>query len=263
MKGLKTLLWLEHRRSWVWAVSLIGSLAFWAWGLKEVLVMNVSERLGIRAGLLLAAASIGAVVLCLMIGRIRAETRNGQQQVLLLTPPNGYTHIAARYLYAAGVAFVYFITIGFLFWWIMALAGIHLDPTTLVELILAVPFYAIGVTVLPMMAWTLLLMVFISAYRISGPGWVPGTVMILGTPFAFRWLVDGIVRVSYTLPGWRLFANAPAALIERFGQPDAEVTIQVNEVMYRGMPLEPLLIMLALTAVLLAIAGRIWQEVEA
>jgi hypothetical protein len=263
MKGFKTLLWLEHRRSWVWAVSLLGSLAFWAWGIKQVLVMDLAERLGIRAGLLGMAAAIGALVLCLMIGRIRAETRHGQYQVLLLTPPSGYVHIAARYLYAAGVAFVYFVTIGFLYWWIMALAGIHLDPTTLVELILALPFYAMSVTVLPLLAWTLVLMVFISAYRISGPGWVPGTVMILGTPFAFRWLVDGIVRVCYTLPGWRLFANAPVALIERFGQPDPETVIEVNQILYNGVPLEPMLTMLALTAVLLAIAGRIWQEVEA
>jgi len=263
MMRFKTLLWLEHRRSWIWAISLVGSLAFWAWGIKQVRVMEVGERLGIRGGLLAMAAAIGALVLCLMIGRIRAETRHGQYQVLLLTPAGGYTHILSRFLYAAGVAFVYSVTIGFLYWWIMALAGIHLDSTTLVELILAVPFYAISVTVLPLLAWTLLLMVFISAYRTSGPGWVPGTVMILGTPFAFRWLVDGIVGVSYSLPAWRLFSHAPAALIERFGQPDPEVTIQVNEVLYRGVPLEPLLIMLALTVVLLTIAGRIWQEVEA
>jgi len=263
MKGFKTLLWLEHRRSWVWAVSLLGSLAFWAWGIKQVYVSEVGERLGIRGGLLALAAMIGALVLCLMIGRIRAETRHGQYQVLLLTPPSGYVHIASRYLYAAGVAFVYAITIGFLFWWIMALAGIHLDPTTLVELTLAVPFYAISVTVLPAMAWTLLLMVFISAYRISGPGWVPGTVMLLGTPFAFRWLVEGIARVSYTLPGWRLFANAPTALIERFGQMDPETVTQMNDILYNGVPIEPLLIMLAVTAALLALAGRIWQEVEA
>jgi hypothetical protein len=263
MKGFKTLLWLEHRRSWVWAVALLGSLAFWAWGIKQVTVMDLGERLGIRAGLLLAAATIGVLVLCLMIGRIRAETRHGQYEVLLLTPPSGYAHIAARYLYAAGVALVYFVTIGFLYWWIMALAGIHLDPTTLVELILALPFYASSVTVLPLLAWTLLLMVFISAYRISGPGWIPGTVMVLGTPFAFRWLVDGIVRISYSLPGWRLFSNAPAVLIERFGPPDPEAVVQINDVVYNGVPIEPLLIMLALSAVLLALAGRIWREVEA
>ncbi len=263
MKSLRTLLWLEHRRSWVWMASLLGSLAFWAWGIKQVRVMEVGERLGIRAGLLAMAAAVGVFVLCLMIGRIRAETRHGQYQVLLLTPPSGYTHVAARYLYAIGVALVYFITIGFLYWWIMALAGIHLDPTTLIELVLAVPFYAMCITVLPLLAWTLLLMVFISAYRVSGPGWVPGTVMLLGTPFVFRWLGEGIVRVSYSLPGWRLFANAPAALIERFGQPDPEAVLEIDRFLYLGVPLEPLLIMLALAAVMLVIAGRIWQEVEA
>ena len=263
MRSLKTLLWLEHRRSWVWAVSLLGSLAFWAWGIKQVRVMEVGERLGIRCGLLAVAAGIGVLVLCLMIGRIRAETRHGQYQVLLLTPPSGYAHVAARFLYAAGVGLVYAITIGFLYWWIMALAGIHLDPTSLVELTLAVPFYAIAVTVLPLLAWTLLLMVFVSAHRISGPGWIPGTVMIVGTPFAVRWLVTGIGRIAYSLPGWRLFARAPAALIERFGQPDPEATAQINEIAYHGVPIEPLLVMLAVTVVLLVIAGRIWQEVEA
>jgi hypothetical protein len=263
MRSFKTLIWLEHRRSWVWAVSLLGSLLFWAWGIKQVLVMDVGERLGIRSGLLAIAAGIGALVLCLMIGRIRAETRHGQYQVLLLTPPNGITHVMARFAYASAVAVAYFITIGFLYWWIMALAGVHLDSTSLVELVLGVPFYLMSVSVLPILSWTLLLMVFISAYRTSGPGWVPGTVMILGTPFAFRWLIDGIGRISYSLPGWHVFANAPDALIERFGPLDPETSMQVGDVLYRGVPIEPLLIMLAITAAFLILAGRIWQEVEA
>ncbi len=263
MRSFKTLLWLEHRRSWIWAVSLLGSLAFWAWGIKQVRVMDVSERLGIRGGLLFVAGAIGALVLCLMVGRIRSETRQGQYQVLLLTPPSGHVHIGARYLYAAGVAFGYTIAIGFLCWWIMALAGIHLDARSLFELTLAVPFYATSVTILPLLAWTLLLMVFISAYRISGPGWIPGTVMILGTPFAVRWLINGIVRVSYSLPGWRLLANIPDPVVERLRAGDPEATIPMSEALYKGLPIEPLLIMLALTVVLLALAGRIWQEVEA
>jgi len=263
MRSFKTLLWLEHRRSWVWAVALLGSLAFWAWGIKQVLVWDVGERLAIRSGLLFTAGAIGVVVLCMMIGRIRSETRHGQYQVLLLTPPSGYAHVGARYLYAAGVAFAYFIAIGFLYWWITALAGIHLDVRSLFELVLAAPFYAISVSVLPLLAWTLLLMVFISAYRISGPGWIPGTVMLLGTPFALRWLLNGIFRISYSMPGWRLFANVPMAVIERLGQPDPETALRIEQVAYDGVPIEPMLIMLALTAVLLAIAGRIWQEVEA
>ncbi len=263
MKGLKTLLWLEHRRSWVWAVSLLGSLAFWAWGIKQVSVMDVGERLGIRAGLLGMACAIGALVLCLMIGRIRAETRHGQYQVLLLTPPSGYAHIAARYLYAAGVAVVYFVTIGFLFWWIFELAGIRFDAGTLLDLVLAVPSYAVSVTVLPLLAWTLLLMVFISAYRISGPGWVPGTVMILGTPFAFRWLVNGVTRISYSLPAWRMLERLPMTVASRFATVDPETSAEIVRVSRAGAPIEPLLIMLALTAVLLVLAGRIWQEVEA
>ena len=263
MKRFSTLVWLEHRRNWLWSLPLMGSLVFWAWGIKQVLIMSVEERLGIRAGLLMGAATIGTVLLVMMIGRIRSETRNGQYQVLLMSPPSGYTHILARFTYAAGVGFAYFIAIGFMFWWILELAGVSLDPRSLFELILAIPLYGMSVMVLPILAYTLLLMVFISAYRISGKGWIPGTVMLLGTPIALDWIGSGIGRILYTLPGWQVFANAPAALAERFGEFDPEVSVEIGEVLYSGLPIEPMLVMLAITAALLAIAGRIWQEVEA
>jgi len=258
-----TLLWLEHRRNWAWAVSLLGSLAFWAWGIQQVRVTILAHQLGIRVWLLAIAAAIGAVVLCLMVGRIRSETRHGQYELLLLTPPSGYAHVGARYVYAVGVAFAYYIAIGFLSWWIFALAGIHFDARTLAELILALPFYAMSVSVLPLLAWTILLMVFVSAYRVSGPGWVPGTVMALGTPFAVRWLARGMFHIAYRLPGWRLLVDVPAAFPEWTGPLRAESVFQFDPAAYQGFPLEPMLILLALTAVLLLVAGRIWQEVEA
>jgi hypothetical protein len=263
MKRFSTLVWLEHRRNWIWSLPLMGSLLFWAWGIKQVTVMDVGERLGIRVGLLMGAVTIGALVLCIMIGRIRSETRNGQYQVLLMSPPSGYTHITARFTYAAAVGFAYYIAIGFLFWWIFALAGIHFDARSLVDLVLAMPFYGISIVVLPLLAYTLLLMVFVSAYRISGRGWIPGVVMLLGTPFVLQKLTDWGARVLWKLPGWQLFSTAPAALAERFGEVDPETLIEFNEILYNGVPVEPMLIMLAVTAVLLVIAGRIWQEVEA
>jgi len=39
--------------------------------------------------------------------------------------------------------------------------------------------------------------------------------------------------------------------------------MDINTALYQGVPVEPMLVMLGLTAVLLLIAGRIWQEVEA
>ncbi len=263
MKRFMTLVWLEHRRNWMWSLPLLGSLLFWAWGIKQVLIMDVAERLAIRSGLLLAAAVIGAVVLAIMVGRIRSETRNGQYQVLLMTPPSGYAHIGARFAYAAAIGFAYYIAIGFMFWWILELAGLHLDARSLFDLILFTPFYALNITVLPMLAYVLLLMVFISAFRISGSGWIPGLTMLLASPFAYSWLGEGIVKVAYTLPGWKLFVNAPAAIIERFGQIDPEIGTEINTAIYAGAPIEPLLIMIGLTIVLLVVTGRIWQEVEA
>jgi len=260
MKAFATLLWLEHRRSWVWALSLVGSLAFWGWGIKQVQVIDVAERLSIRFGLLTAAALIAPIVLCLMVGRIRSETRHGRYQVLLMTPPSGYAHVFSRFVYTATVALAYYIVIGMLYWWIAALAGVHFDARTLVELVLGAPAYVLCITVLPLLAWTVLLMLFVSAYRISGQGWVPGSVMILGTPFALRHLVDGMVNVAYSLPGWHIFANAPQALDPIASRLDVMTS---NQAVYNGVPIEPLLIMLGLTAAMLLLAGRIWQEVEA
>jgi hypothetical protein len=257
MKGFATLFWLEARRSWVWAVSLLGSLAFWAWGIEQVRLVQVGERLGLRGSLLSAASMLGALVLVLMIGRIRSETRGGQFQVLLVSPPSGYVHIAARYAFAAATAIIYYVAIGFLFWWIAEKAGIHLDAASAAQMTLGLPLYLMVLTVLPLLAWTLLLMVFVGAYRLSGPGWIPGTAMVLGTAFSMRYLIEGLARISYQLPGWRIFQNLQV-LLDRAAW-EADVAGYQG---YIAMPQEPFWVMLALTLVLLALAGTIWQEVE-
>jgi len=257
MKGFATLLWLEARRSWVWAAALIGSLAFWAWGIEQVRLMQVGERLGVRAILLIVASMTGALVLALMIGRFRSETRGGQYQVLLLTPPSGYVHVGARYTFAAATAIVYYIAIGFLFWWIAEKAGIHLDAASAAQVTLALPLYLMVITILPFLAWVLLWMVFISSYRISGSGWIPGTVMLLGSFFSLRFLVEGLIDIAYRLPSWRLFQNLQTAIDRAAWEAEIEG--------YGGfiaMPQEPFWVMLALIVVFLALAGRIWQEVE-
>ena len=71
---------------------------------------------------------------------------------------------------------------------------------------------------------------------------------------------DGII---YALPGWQIFGNAPKALIERFGPLDPKVSTEMSQIVYQGVPIEPLLLMIAITALFLFLAGRIWQEVEA
>lgn len=256
MRGFLTLLWLEYRRSRVWAAALLGSLLFWFWGLNQVTVTNVGERAGIRVAIVGIAALVGVIVLCFMIGRIRGETRHGQYQILLLTPPSGYLHVLARLLFALCVGIVYYVIIGGLLWWVALQAGIHPDTGSVLQLLLVGPFYGIGIVLVPLLIWMLLLMVFSGAYRLSGPNWIPGIMMVAGTPFLFRWIGEGILSVSYSLPTWRMYTQL-TALVERFSPEELEIT--VNGV---PVPQEPLWIMLALSVVMLIIAGRIWQEVE-
>ncbi|MCK4392538.1 hypothetical protein KAX17_06495, partial [Candidatus Bipolaricaulota bacterium] len=251
------LLWLEYRRSRVWAAALLGSLLFWFWGLNQVTVTDVGERAGIRVAIVGIAALVGVIVLCFMIGRIRGETRRGQYQILLLTPPSGYLHVLARFLFALGVAIVYYVIIGGLLWWVTVQAGIHPDAGSVLQLLLAGPFYCIGAVLVPFLVWTLLLMVFSSAYRLSGPNWIPGIVMVVGTPFLFRWIADGIVRLSYWLPAWPMFGGFTQLIDEVEIETEIVITTQGALV-----PQEPLWIMLAVSIVMLMIAGRIWQEVE-
>lgn len=257
MNGFKTLLWLEYCRSRVWAVALWGSLLFWAWGLQQITVTDPSERLAIRATIVGVAALVGAVVLCFMIGRLRSETRRGQYQILLLTPPPGYLHILARFLFAFAVGSIYYVVLGGLMWWVAAQAGMRLGAGSVLQLMLALPFYGVGVTLVPLLAWMLLLMVFISAYRLWGPGWVPGIVMILGSPWILRWYSARLADLAFTLPPWHLFAGAIRLL---------EGTSLGKEIPAAGttlvLPQEPLWGMLIFGAVMLVLAGRIWQEVE-
>jgi len=258
MRGFMTLLWLEYRRSRVWGVALIGSLAFWAWGLNQVNVRDIAEQLGIRAVLLGIAAALGGLVLSFMIGRIRSETRQGQYQILLLTPPAGYVHVAVRYVFALVVAVPYFTGIGGLVWWIVGQTGLSLDAGTVAQLVLVCPLYAIGALLIPLLSWTLLLMIFVSAYRISGSGWIPGTVMVLGSPFVLRWYSDWLIHISYTLPGWRLFEGVRALIASTTWGAE----IDTSGVTALVLPQEPLWGMFLLAVVMLVIAGRIWQEVE-
>ena len=156
-----------------------------------------------------------------------------------------------------------FVTIGFLYWWIAELAGIHFDAVTLIELILGLPFFGMAMVVFPMLAWVLLLMVVVSSYRLAGSGWIPGTVMVFGSGVALGKLGEIMARVAYALPGWRIFRHALGAVVERFGPIDPDVSMEMSQVIYQGLPIEPLLIMLAVTALMIFLAGRIWQEVEA
>jgi len=257
MRGFATLLWLEYRRSRVWAAALLGSLAFWFWGLNQVMVSDFGERAGIRVGIVGVAAAVGLVVLCFMIGRIRGETRRGQYQILLLTPPSGYLHILARVIFALGVGIVYYVILGGLLWWVAARAGIHPGTGSVLQLLFAGPFYGIGAILVPFLSWTLLLMVFLSAFRLSGPSWIPGIVMVAGTPFLFRWISEGIFELSYSLPAWSMFSGFTRLIDEAEIETEIMITTQGALV-----PQEPLWIMLALSVVMLTIAGRIWQEVE-
>ena len=257
MRRLKTLLWLESRRSWVWAVALVGSLAFWAWGLNQVGAEGVAERFGIRVGLLGLAAALGALALCFMIGRIRSETRQGQYQILLLTPPSGYVHIAARFAFALAIGILYAVAIGGLAWWSAARAGVRFDAASVLQLVLVCPLYGVGVFLVPLLSWTLLLMVFVSAYRVSETGWIPGTVMVLGTPFLVHWYTAGLARLAFALPGWHLFGGV-WLLLQQSSVGD-QMDLSTGGIV---LPQVPLWGMLLVSLALLFLAGRIWQEVE-
>ena len=172
-----------------------------------------------------------------------------------------HAHLGAVHLTSA-VAAVYSIAIGGLFWWTLAQAKIPLSVADISQLTLGFPLYALATILIPAMAWTLLLMVYISAYRVSGPSWIPGTVMILTTPFLGHWLGRLFVRVSYSLPGWHVLTDMQRVL-DALGN-STTATFQAEGVVETAaiIPQEPVWIMLVLSIGMLILAGRIWQEVE-
>lgn len=264
MRGFTTLYWLELRRSGVWAVALLGSLALWAWGIYQAQAIPAEEGAEVRMILLVMAAVVGAGVLALMVGRLRGDSRGGQYQVLLLTPPSGLTHIAARFAFACSVACVYYLAWSGLLCWAAAMAGSPLGAGDVVRLVAAASGYSLACVAAPLLAWTLLLTTFTSAYRVSGPAWVPGTVMVIGSVLASRWLIEGTARITYRLPSWALYVGhaAPSStLIEASPSGGRTIVVAAQGVVY--LPQEPLWIGLAVAALLVVVAGRIWREVEA
>ncbi len=254
MSGFKTLLWREFRSSWGWAVGIIGSLAVWAWlaymlsgalGRPDTVVASFLSLISI-------AFVIGMIVLAFMVGRLYGEIKREENRFLFLSPLSGYTHVIARLAFAAGIGWIYALGLGLLGWLTFVRAGAQLGIGDIVQLVLVSPTFIAVTLMMPTLAWVLLLVMFMSAYRLSRLGWLAVIAMGAGTPVSL--IYAGVNTLGHRLPVWHLAAGIAAALRE-FG---VNGTVSVPNIIHSGDVVGALL----LTALLVFLAGRLWEEVE-
>jgi len=246
---LPTLLWLELRKHTGWLTVLGGILA-----LSLVVVLRVRQEVagrpfGDQGGLfalqfvlLFLAALAGFLLLLIALGRAsRAETW------LLLSVPPGITHQLARFIFGATALLVFAGGLAGLLWWGSSAFGLEVGLIGMLGLALYLVILGLPLLALALLGRTLTL-----AYGLSRLGWLSGIATALGAFNLLGWLFELSARTIYSfLPVW------PLPALRLAGQD------LLGEVPVSGLPSEPLLYGLVLTALLIGLAGRVWDEVEA
>ncbi|PZA07958.1 MULTISPECIES: hypothetical protein [unclassified Meiothermus] len=246
---LPTLLWLELRKQLGWLMLLGGILL-----LSLVVALRVRQEAmgqpldsvgGLFAGqfaVFITAAFAGFLLLLAALGRAgRVESW------LLLSVPPGLIHQLARFLFAGAVLLVFAEALAGLFWWGTRGFGLELSLPG----VLGLALYGV-ILGLPLLALALLGQTLTWAYGLSRLGWLSGAALVLGIVALLGWFFELSARTAYAfLPVWPF----PAV---RFQGVDL-----LAEAPVAGLPGEPLLYALLLTALGIVLAGRIWDEVEA
>ena len=261
MSGFKTLVWREFRSSWSWAVGLIASLAVWAW-LAYMLSGALGPPAAVAVSLLFLSIAfvLGMIVLAFMVGRLYGEIKREENRFLFLSPLSGYTHVIARLTFAVGVGWIYALGLGLLGWLTLVRAGAQLGIGDIVQLVLVSPTFITVTLMMPTLAWVLLLVMFMSSYRLSRLGWLAVIAMGAGTPVSL--IYAGVNTLDHHLPVWHLAPGIVRFLGHVANNPvparGNSWTILVPNIIHSGDLLGALLF----AGLLVFLAGRLWEEVE-
>jgi hypothetical protein len=239
MNALPTLLWLEWRKHWNLVLGLGVLLALGAYMLFTSLP-SIESTLMVAAPLLVAAA-----VLILVLG-----TRPIREDLaLLLSPPAGWLHQLGRFVFLAllGSLLIFPAT--------LTLLGLVAAPLRVPDLgrwdwgLLAAAYLWLGVW-WPVVAGILLLRSLDLAYQLSRTSWL---VVLVGSLGLLN-LAGTLVKLGAQHVWYRWFPQIPLP---------GDLERGYGEGALLGLPAEPLLIGPLIATLLIWLAGRIWDEVEA
>lgn len=260
MNGFRTLLWKEYRSSRGWAIGLVGSLGLWMWIVNMISNKGIEDRLAVRSLIITVAFVVGVIVLSFMVGRLHGEIKRGEHRALLLSPIPRYLHILARLVFALAVGLIYSIGLGILVWWAFSHAGAHLDAISIMQLVAAFPAFGVVTLLMPTLAWVLLLVLFVSAYRLSRLSMVAVIMIFVGTPTSL--IYRGIIALDHHLPVWSVAPGITSFLERLAGTPsqgeESAWTMALPGVVHYG----DIVGMFLLTGLILFLAARLWEEME-
>lgn len=240
MSAIPTLLWLEFRKSQSFVAVLAGILLLVGVGLARLGAnpLNGVEQEAIA--LFSIAVTVGSTLL--VVALFMAARQDGAG--LLLSAPGGLVHQVARFVYWGLLGALFGLVLAVLMWNYLdrAVPGMPgLDET------LKLVFYGLGLFWLPGVAYVLLAFSYVQSYQLSRLAWLAALVAFVG----FFSLGEALVRVGSRIA----YGALPPVVISLESLGGRLDDLQ--------LPLEPLLLSLALAAGLVVLAGRVWDEVEA
>ncbi len=254
MNAFTTLMWLEFRKYNGWLLGLVAILAGCAWLFSQILrnlptnqFEGTGAVLGIGLTTLIGLINAFAFFYGAEAGR---DYRNGRWTLLLGSPLPGWLQVSVRVLFAFLV--VTGLTIGM----ITLIYQMAIKPAGVVVplgFFLSLWTYVLGG--LPIIAFSLFLSMFTTAYLPRKTQVIAGFVGVLGSTYLVGLLVRLLEPIGYRLPAWQVplpnFSMLPA---------DTRNELTINN---QGLPTEVFIALLVVSALLFYLTSRMWHEVEA
>lgn len=252
MKVFLTLLWLELRKLWAWALGLLALLLLIAWIVYQVNHTQFNQTSGtdlpvallINLTVLIMSAQFAWLMPLLLATGMLSESRRGQLELLLSSPAPGMLHVLARFTFAFLVLLLFASGLLGIAYAEVLRAGVAMSPSIGLELY----GYALGGA--PALALAVFLGTLWTAYQPSGGGLLAVVLGSAGLLSLWSTLTAYLEPLLFRLSPWRIppIRMNGVDVVTATGLP--------------GLPQEFFWLMLVLTILLLYLAGRIWGEVE-
>lgn len=279
MKAFQTLLWLELRKGWklcsFLAIVLVGWAAFvpsvyqfadriladFSAGnvsvqtdapeylselVKTTPGMDFLKRMGVLCVSFGGPGLIGLIAIGAFFLNVGKEGKTGHLQLMLMTPRSGYFHVFSRFGFLLLVAICYFFPLFFISW------VAHKGPDGLIAanipFAIQCAFYVILTFIVPILAFGIVNDIVMASYRLRGMFFIPFAICLVGSLNLAHLLASLARKVAY-----EFLPPLSPPHFEEFQ----------NLLQTQGPAWEPAILFSLVSVVFLAIAGRVWEEVEA
>ncbi len=254
------LLALELRKHRLLIGGMLLVVFLWAaWMARELLAGEPLVTLAVNIGFVFALVPVGLLV-PLVLARALSGEAAGPLAFLLTSPRSGLAHVSARFVVALGTLAVYYAVLVGVSAWVAASVGIGFDAW----LPYAAWGYLMAAWVAPVVILGIVYGLLVAAYRPGRAGQLVAVAAVFGVFKAWNWLGEqAAARLSFLPQVPVPHLTIPREVAPILGMAPGEIDLQTSlQNVFSGVPTAPVFVGLAVTAALLWVAVRLWEEVE-